>query len=212
MASLDDTEIAILLMLYEEAEVTGRRLAARGVANKFQPRITERIADIALRHLKQCQLIEGSFDNPTDAGFSISRLGREVVESTHERRHDGTDTSWIRRSDQNLAGPLEADLASHLAIDSSQWTGVPSRNALNEERSAKLVRFLDEAEQQIADLLLGQEERAQARAFIVASRVLAEAPEPPADLIWILLQRLNNIAGIASLFISMMALFQAAAH
>lgn len=92
--------------------------------------------------------------------------------------------------------------------DSSTWTGLPRAFILAPEQQVALVSELDVAERQLGMLGLGQEVAAQARAYIVAARVLAEAPEPASDLIWTMLGRLNNIAGVASLLVGMIALFR----
>jgi hypothetical protein len=98
------------------------------------------------------------------------------------------------------------------AIDSSSWTGLPSNFQLTQDIQAKLVRDLDSAEAALTTLTVSQDERSQARAYIIAIRVLAEAPEPQTDLIWEMLTRANQISGIASLFVSIMALFVTVAH
>ena len=77
------------------------------------------------------------------------------------------------------------------------------------ENIEPLVAGLKQAEQRLDRLSIGNVEKAQARAYIIATLALAEAPEPPADLMWELLQRANNIAGIASLLVAVIALFVA---
>lgn len=92
-------------------------------------------------------------------------------------------------------------------IESSSWTGLPSDFVLSEEKRTRLVACLQDAETQLDHIGAGNAEKAQARAYIVAAKALADAPDPPADLIWELIQRANSIAGIAALFVSIIALF-----
>jgi hypothetical protein len=92
-------------------------------------------------------------------------------------------------------------------IDSSIWTGLPKTGVLTNEASQALKSALKLAEQALDQSRATNEERAQARAYIVAIQALADAPEPPADLIWHLVQRVNSIAGIASFFAALVALF-----
>jgi hypothetical protein len=92
-------------------------------------------------------------------------------------------------------------------VDSSSWTGLPRDFRLTEARRVSLVRALDKAEEVASNLPLGQEAQAQLRAYIGAARVLAEAPEPQPDLIWELVNRADALAGVASLFVSILALF-----
>jgi hypothetical protein len=97
-------------------------------------------------------------------------------------------------------------------VESSTWTGRAEPKALSNEQLRVLVKELDSAESQLERLDVSQEVRAQARAYILASRLLAEAPDPPVELIWSILTRANSLAGIASLFVSIFALFSTAAH
>lgn len=97
-------------------------------------------------------------------------------------------------------------------IESSTWTGLPSGFQLSQQLQQKLVADLDRAEEALGLAILSQEERSQARAYIIAIRVLAEAPDPQADLIWEMIGRVNQISGIASLFVSIIALFATVAH
>jgi hypothetical protein len=99
-----------------------------------------------------------------------------------------------------------------IAVDTSSWTGLPRTGVLSEQQVSRLRAGLTQVEQALSEFGGTNEERAQARSYFVAINALADAPEPPADLIWKMIERVNQIAGIASLFVSIMALFQAAAH
>jgi hypothetical protein len=92
-------------------------------------------------------------------------------------------------------------------IRSETWTGLPPSFQLTEERRAAIVRALDAAEESMPLAASSQHDKAQARAYIIAARALLEAPEPQPDLVWQLIQRANNIAGVASLFVALVALF-----
>ncbi|MBW8743038.1 MAG: hypothetical protein JF628_01580 [Sphingomonas sp.] len=98
------------------------------------------------------------------------------------------------------------------AIDSSRWTGLPSGFKLTADKQKALVRDLDRVEEQLQDFNVGQEIRAQARAYVIAARILAEAPDPQADLIWEMIGRANALSGVASLFVAIISLFVQAAH
>lgn len=106
----------------------------------------------------------------------------------------------------------EVGEAPRISVDSATWTGLPKTGLLNEQQVARLLGGLKLIDKAIDSFDGSNEERAQARAYYLAMHALAAAPEPPADLIWQILQRANNLAGIASLFVSLIALFQAAAH
>jgi len=93
------------------------------------------------------------------------------------------------------------------AIDSSTWTGRSTVRQLDEARRVKLVALIESAEKNVEEAELGNFERSQALSYIVAIKALAEAPEPPSDLIWELASRANNLAGVAALFVSIIGLF-----
>ncbi|NML05098.1 hypothetical protein [Sphingomonas sp. G-3-2-10] len=97
------------------------------------------------------------------------------------------------------------------SVDSRGWTGLPSEFELNEEKKASLISLLNDAERTLDSLGAGNSDKAMARAYIVAVRALADTPDPPVDLIWEIIGRANSIAGIASLFVSIIALFQVVA-
>lgn len=96
------------------------------------------------------------------------------------------------------------------SISSSSWTGLPSDFDLTEERREKLVALLRDSEEALDAIGAGNAEKAMARAYIVAAKVLAETPDPPADLIWELINRASQISGVASLFVSLISLFTVA--
>ena len=105
-------------------------------------------------------------------------------------------------------GDVHFEISSGTSIvDSSSWTGLPKAGILTEEASGRLLIALKLADQALDQSQATNEVRSQARAYIVAIQALSEAPEPPADLIWQLVNRANSIAGIAAFFVSLMALF-----
>ena len=131
-----------------------------------------------------------------DTPLRISRLGERFL--------------FDSDADESLSLAEKSDLGGEESvIDSSKWTGLPSNFELNEEKSAKLVLLLQDAERSLDAVGAGNHEKAMARAYIVAAKCLADAPDPPADLIWEILNRANNLAGVASLFVSIIALFTA---
>ncbi len=126
--------------------------------------------------------------------------------------------NWVELNlGENVASYLEQNGAHYqdsdgAPIDSAAWTGLPSTFVLAEEKRETLVSMLREAESSLDQLGAGNSEKAMARAYIVAARTLADAPDPPVDLIWEIIGRANSLAGIASLLVSIIALFSAATH
>jgi hypothetical protein len=113
----------------------------------------------------------------------------------------------------SMSTASEPEITAHPpTFDSSGWTGLPANFVLTQTIQAKLVGDLDRAEVALATVTVSQYERSQARAYIIAMRALAEAPDPQVDLIWEILGRVNQKSGIASFFVSIMALFASVAH
>ena len=133
-------------------------------------------------------------------------------------RHMGPHATWQARiraagaatveeemeRDANWGLPQAAQSPEQPVVSSSAWTG---RVTLPEKNRERLVIALRAAEGELDALGAGNAEKAQARAYLVAAAALAEAPDPPADIIWDLIQRANNIAGIAALLVSIVGLF-----
>jgi len=111
-----------------------------------------------------------------------------------------------------VLGEESDEAAESISIDSALWTGLRSDFTLSEKRQSTLIRELDLAEERLGSNSASQEIRAQARAYIIAAKVLSEAPDPPFELIWAIIGKANSLAGIASLFVSIIALFSTAAH
>ena len=133
-----------------------------------------------------------------------SHFGVEWLEREWARSEPRTHISSPPAGDE-----LEATdpTTEPLTVGSTEWTGLPANFALTEDTRAELVSLLRQAEDGLNGLAASNHEKAQARAFIVAARMLAEAPDPPVELIWQLIGRANSIAGIASLLVSIIALF-----
>lgn len=95
--------------------------------------------------------------------------------------------------------------------NSESWTGRPMPGAvLSEAQRMRLIQGLRDAERRLDELQLDNSQRAQVLAYINAAKELAEAPDPPAELIWEILNRANYLAGIGSFFLALLALFVAA--
>ncbi len=144
----------------------------------------------------------------------------DLVESTmdgrdYEKEYRLTDHGTYEASgfDSLVVSDAEAEQADKehdQAVDSANWTGLPCEFTLGVQRQERLVALLSDVERNLDAAGIPNFEKAMARAYIVAARTLAESPEPPADIIWELIGRANQIAGIAALLVAIIALFAAA--
>ncbi|UXC91610.1 hypothetical protein EGM87_03750 [Sphingobium sp. RSMS] len=200
----DDFAERFLAALYLETETTGNSYHTAGELIEkygFNPRSNwiDRIADDwEGSYFRDISKVLNGYDG---WGFRISAAGARKVET------DFVDLDEIRKALNN-----NADAASSGTVDSAKWTGLPIRQTLDETAKVELSNLLAKAELELDVLGAGNSEKAMARAYIVAAKALADAPDPPVDIIWELIGRANNLAGVASLFVSIIALFQTVAH
>jgi DNA-binding PadR family transcriptional regulator len=94
------------------------------------------------------------------------------------------------------------------SIDSSRWTGRRSKTRLSGRQVDQLIEELGRVEERLTDLPITNSEKSQARAYLIAARLLAEAPDPPGELIWELIKRASEIATIAALFVAVFAILK----
>jgi hypothetical protein len=99
------------------------------------------------------------------------------------------------------------DMQPVFPVNSQSWTGLQRDGVLGEEAVISLKAALSTIDDAVLKSSASNQEIAQARAYVLAIHALADAPEPPADLIWELVSRANQLAGIASFFISIIALY-----
>ena len=85
-------------------------------------------------------------------------------------------------------------------IDSSKWTGLPDGYEFSDARRQKLQTLVNQAIRDLELLGAGNAEKAQARCYLVALNALSEAPDPPSELIWKLIERGMAIVGVCDIF------------
>ena len=96
--------------------------------------------------------------------------------------------------------PIGSAGLSTQPIDSSRWSGLPTATEITEARREKLAKITDQA---ISDLELigaGNDEKSQARSYLIALHALSEAPAPPSDLIWKIIERGMALVGVCEIF------------
>jgi hypothetical protein len=83
------------------------------------------------------------------------------------------------------------------AVDSSRWTGLATVRV--DKRNAKAIsRLIDLA---LSELIhYSNEGKAQARTLLLAAKDLTDAPEPPSDIIWALIERAGAVVGLLDIF------------
>lgn len=192
-------------------------------AKLFESQMKE--GSFGVRHYKLGAHLGSSFDpfeppssSDTQADYafleSYADIGSDFLAEALEAAEERLSTVGDKEGDSKIGTAQDevVDFPLSGAMDSSSWTGLPTNFELTQQLQKRLVSDLDRVEAALADAAISQDERSQARAYIIAMRVLAEAPEPQTDLIWEMLGRVNQLAGVASLFVSIVALFATVAH
>ncbi len=127
----------------------------------------------------------------TDQGIYESALGDgPLMESPLKDSGDGIDDS------QPL--PEQIALPDQVVIDSSSWTGL-SKVRITYRNAAAVGKLIDEA---ISTLETNDNSgQAQARTLLLAAKTLLDAPDPPSDVIWDLVQRAGAVVGLLDIFL-----------
>jgi hypothetical protein len=87
---------------------------------------------------------------------------------------------------------------TEIRVQSEAWTGISSVRI--DARNAQAVsRLIDAALNELPRD--GNERVAQARTLLLAAKELTDAPEPPSDIIWELVQRAGAVVGLLDIFI-----------
>jgi hypothetical protein len=137
--------------------------------------------------------------------WEFGQFGEEWLKSVWSVGDTGVLTE--QQASTEAAETAHVDIEANSHHNSSLWTGLPGDFVLNQGKQQELVSLLRAAESELDTLTIANSDKAQARAYILAARELSEAPDPPVDLIWEIIGRGNSIAGIASLFVAIIALF-----
>ena len=80
----------------------------------------------------------------------------------------------------------------------------------SEPQKTKFISETDDQLQAVENADLSNSEKSQARGYLIAAKALAETPDPPADLIWTIINRAASVAGIAGFFLTLIALIATA--
>ena len=144
----------------------------------------------------------------------VDQLGEEALRRALNRivAEDGLRSMEDKWAEFNQGG-LQSEVATDDWEPDAQKENAVQLNSDYFHSEAQKVRFISETDDQLAAVDaadLSNSERAQARGYLRAAKALAEVPDPPADLIWKIINRAASIAGIAGFFLTLLALIAAA--
>lgn len=139
--------------------------------------------------------------NPETWRVEITGSGLRWIEDNFGSKEGvGQILEPVAREEEKLSEPISgSEELPH--VDSSSWTGLRKHRITSHNRESVRIRIV-EAKAALDTQNFTNEQKAQAVSFLRAAEELIEAPEPPSDIIWELVERAGAIAGIAGLFLS----------
>ena len=178
-----------------------RLLVGRNVLNEFDPETEGVFADTLFDH-DQHGSIDGTELSPmlTDAYFT---LGPHMVPFVQENHADLM--SACREAGFDKAGLVLEEMRPDLGFGGTRPPKIHFRAGERE----KVLNLLGKALRELDSLDLPNSKSAQAKAYVEAAIILTESPEPDVRIVWELIQRANQVAGIASLFVAVLAIMMA---
>ena len=99
--------------------------------------------------------------------------------------------------DLPAGGDNEPLRAEPIRVDSRSWTGL-TRVRVTHRNAHAISRLIDTALGELSTD--GNAKTAQARVLLLAAKELTDAPEPPSDIIWELIQRAGTVVGLLDIF------------
>jgi hypothetical protein len=189
----------ILIALYQDGNTSDEWLSLADLQRKYGLAGDPSWLSRAMTYLRAQRRVDGReiVGAPDSVVARITGSGMAYIESKYGS-HDGVGT---------ILEPVLPDLAPEQEAPrqitiSAAWTG----RALNSEQVEELGRNIDDAIRRVDDLSLGNDRKAQCRAYLRGARELVQAPEPPFDLIAYLLANVDRIIGIAGFVIGVVGL------
>jgi hypothetical protein len=176
--SQDEVETAVHPAMFEAINAGDGFITAEAVSDILKRQIPTPRIQMALRALDAKNLLRSRHNALSGSSYELNEQGYRELEN----RPSGDTTEETPK--------------------------LPPGFKLTEEIRVVLVRELEDVETRLEVVEASQFDKAQARAYVLAAKALAEAPEPPSATIWELLNRASNIASVAGLFVAVIGLFR----
>ncbi|HQV02846.1 MULTISPECIES: hypothetical protein [unclassified Novosphingobium] len=144
---------------------------------------------------------------PRDADWSYSKA-RVPPDGAQFLVDIGVDSPQSSFRWMDVEPPLDDERHPELKVNSASWTGLQTEGTLSGEALVRLRMALSVVDDAVEKSNISNQEKSQARAYVLAIHALADAPDPPADLIWQIVQRVAALAGVAALFVALIDLYK----
>jgi hypothetical protein len=171
--SAQELRAAVLRYLHSLVETNGARYTTVGRIKR------------ALKTPESMEFLKVIIDDLQASGLAHAKDGPNFGKNLIEITAAGID--WVREH-----GPSQP-------VSSESWTGRRQDVSLSVSDKDALLNELTRIEPRISELPISNFEKSQVRALVLSARVLAEAPEPPYDVVWEIISRTSDIATVAAL-------------
>ena len=176
-------------------------LSGRGVLSEFDPEAESVFLDTLFEH-DQHGSIDGTELSPMMADSYLT-LGPHVVAFAQENHADLM--SACREAGFDKAGLVLEGIRPSFGHKGP----FPPKTHIRPDEREKVVTLLKNALRELDGLDLPNSKSAQAKAYVEAAIILANSPEPDVRIVWELIQRASHVAGVASLFVAVLAIIMA---
>lgn len=159
--------------------------------------------------LEDKELVRVALDQLVEDGMAEAHWGERDYEASYRVTQDGfyqavlgfdglVSTAQPERGNDYArpAAPTHERDALH---DSALWTGLKSK-VIDARNADVVIKLIDDALSSLTTSSVSNSDIRQAAAYLKAARELVDAPEPPSELIWEMIGRAANIAGLVGLF------------
>lgn len=157
---------------------------------------------LAKRGLLQRRQSDNDFEPYFEANDRAIRryFGQRTIGRGGEVDQTGHPTDALNDAPAQAARPPENP--EPIRIDSRSWTGL-TRVRVTHRNARAISGLIDTALSELSSN--GNANTAQARTLLLAAKELTDAPDPPSDIIWELIQRAGAAVGLLDIFFRIFA-------
>jgi hypothetical protein len=149
------------------------------------------------------------FDERRSSNPVVSLIGQLGEEALRRALNKIVEEDGLRSMEEKWEA-VEGEFLDSDGDASDENPGLNSRFFASEPQKIRFIKEADDQLQAVEDADLTNSEKSQARGYLLAVKALADTPEPPADLIWTIINRAASIAGLAGFFLTLIALIATA--
>jgi hypothetical protein len=200
----DEVEISVLRFLTKEENLGGFRPLSKVFAQVRREAKIKKTKAFTTGNVTQKDALRMIMDNMSLHDLLDIRFREGELEPVYRARNTGLyDEFGSLPSEESLDDIEGMRLGRKLPR-------LPKGFQLTEAKREQLIILLKDAELKLDCIDATNNEKSTARAYIIAALTLADAPDPPIDILWEAINRANSVAGVASLLVAVVALFLAA--